>query len=149
MSYKKIKSYKFSEAELRQMWADEYCDSTKPIYTFDNFLVTFYESMFNHIFYESANRAARDKSVLSFNRLEKILWIRDVLRDPNAILKSGWDRDKKIYDNNRRVAMIKNNYVVIIRFTGPQTATLVTAYELTGDDNDNKILGSPDWVKVV
>ncbi len=148
MAYKKIKSYNLSEAELRQLWADEYCDKENPIYTFDHVLVTFYSSMFDHIFYESANRRMRDKSVLSYNRLEKMLWIKEVLADPDAILKQGWDRDNKKYFDDRRVAMVKNNYVVIIRFTGVLKATLVTAYEMHDDENINKILESPDWVKV-
>lgn len=43
--------------------------------------------------------------------------------------------------------MIRNNYVVIIRFTGILKATLVTAYELTEDGSASKILASPDWEK--
>jgi hypothetical protein len=145
MEYKKIKPYKMSEDELRQLWADEYCDVTKPIYTFDDILVKFYESMFDHSFYESSDRKARDKSILSFNRLEKILWIKATLQDPEAVLKKGWDRDNKTYDNARRVAFIKNNYVVIIRFTGALRATFVTAYELHDDENIKKIKNSPEW----
>ena len=51
MAYKKIKSYNFSEEELRKMWSDIYCD--KPILTFDNIEVYFYSNMFDHCFYES------------------------------------------------------------------------------------------------
>jgi hypothetical protein len=43
--------------------------------------------------------------------------------------------------------MIKNNYIVIIRFTGVLKATLVSAYELQDDGNINKILESSDWVR--
>jgi hypothetical protein len=135
------------EPELRKLWKDEYCDPLKPIHTFDKVLVKFYESMFDHVFYESANRAARDKSVLSLNRLEKMLWIKDTLEDPSAMLKQGWDRDKKAYDNVRRVALIKNSYVVIIQFTAKLKASFITAYELTDEvGNTSKILSSPDWV---
>jgi hypothetical protein len=80
--------------------------------------------------------------------LEKILWIKDTLEDPTAMLKQGWDRDSKTYDNERRVALVKNNYVVIIRFTGLLKAAFVTAYELTDEEgNNNKILMSPDWIR--
>lgn len=147
MEYKKIKSYNYTEEEMRKMWEGEYCNVANPIYTFDKVLVIFYANMFNHIFFESANRAARDKSVLSLNRLKKMLWIKAVLQDPDAILKKGWDRDNKSYYEDRRVAMIRNNYVVIIRFTGILKATLVTAYELTEDGSASKILASPDWEK--
>jgi hypothetical protein len=136
-----------TEAELRQLWEDEYCKPASPIFTFDKIVVKFYPDMFDHAFYESHNRMRRDKSVLSLNRLEKMLWVKATLQDPEAILKQGWDRDLKIYDNGRRVAFIRNNYVVVIRFTGIQKATFVTAYELTDNTgNGQKILDSPDWI---
>jgi len=47
--------------------------------------------MFDHAFYESVNRKAKDKSELSLNRCEKMFWIKDALNDPDAILKKGWD----------------------------------------------------------
>lgn len=148
MEFKKIKSHKMTEPELRQLWKDEYCDLAKPICTFDRVHVKFYESMFDHVFFESANRKFRDKSILSLNRLEKMLWIKATLQDPTAVLKQGWDRDAKTYDNGRRVALVKNNYVVVIRFTGLLRASFVTAYELTDEEgNNNKILASPDWIK--
>jgi hypothetical protein len=76
--------------------------------------VKFYEDMFDHCFYESDNRVQKDKSILSLNRLEKLLWIKDTLEDTTSLLKQGWDKDKKKYVANRRVALVKDNYVVII-----------------------------------
>src|SRR5665213_3281409 len=96
MAYRKIKSYELSEAEMRNIWNDEYCKQN--IFTFDAILVKFYSEMFDHCFYESANRQAKDKSVLSLNRLEKIYWIKDTLQDPEAFLKQGWDYKNKVYD---------------------------------------------------
>lgn len=147
MNYKKIKSYQLTEIQLRQIWADEYCDKTKPIITFDAIQVSFYPNMFDHCFYESANRKARDKSLLSLNRLEKILWIKDTLQDSTALLKQGWDRDVKRYSNDRRVALVKNNYIVIIRLTGNKKAIFMTAYELNDDENTAKIKTSPEWIE--
>ena len=148
MEYKKIKSHKMTEEELRKLWKDEYCDPLKPIHTFDKVHVKFYDSMFDHIFYESVDRKFRDKSILSLNRLEKMLWIKDILQDPDVVLKQGWDRDSKTFDNGRRVALVRNNYVAIIRFTGLLKASFVTAYELTDEyGNNQKILNSPDWIK--
>ena len=149
MTYKKVKSHLLTEVQLRQIWNDEYCDKTKPIITFDNIVVSFYANMFDHCFYESANRKARDKSVLSLNRLEKIMWIKDTLQDPTALLKQGWDRDQKKYSNNRRVAFVKNNYIVVIRLTKQNRATFVTAYELQDKENASKINTSPEWIKPV
>lgn len=142
MVYKKIKAYSMSEGELRKIWKETYC--LGDIRTFDNVMVRFYEDMFDHAFKESSNREARDKSILSYNRLEKIHWIKETLQDPNAILKKGWDNEKKEYYKDRRVAIVKENYVVIIRFVGILKAKFVTAYEKKDID---RILKSPDFQK--
>lgn len=140
MEYKKLKPQNMSEADLRQLWKEVYCETE--IKTFDNVLVKLYEDMFDHVFYESADRLEKDKSILSYNRLEKMLWIKDVLMDSTAILKMGWNTKDKEYFKDRRLAIVKGNYVVIIRFTGLLKAKLVTAYEKTEIDN---ILESPDF----
>lgn len=140
MAYKKIKSYQSTEAELRKIWREEYCE--KEIRTFDNVQVLFFEEMFDHVFYESANRRAKEKSILSLNRLEKIYWIKDTLQDSTAILKKGWDAKRKEYFKDRRVAIVKGNYVVIIAFTGFLKANFVTAYEKNDVEN---ILDAPDF----
>ncbi len=144
MAYKKLKPHLIAEvrreAEMREIWKNEYCK--KPIETFDGVLVRFYEDMFDHCFFESANRIAKDKSILSLNRLEKMLWIKSVLQDKDAVLKKGWDNVEKIYFKDRRVAIVKDNYVVIIRFTGVLKAKLITAFEKNDIEN---ILESPDF----
>ncbi len=142
MAYRKIKSYELTEAALRLIWKSEYCQD--PVSTFDGVLVYCYEDMFDHIFYESTNRQVKDKSILSLNRLEKIYWIKDTLQDGTAILKKGWDKGNKKYFNDRRVSIVKGNYVVIIRFTGLLKAKLVTAY--WKEDIEN-ILQGPDFEK--
>ena len=142
LEYKKIKPHKYEEMELREIWKNEYC--TESIETFDGVVVKCYEDMFDHIFYESANRIKKDKSILSLNRLEKIYWIKDTLKDSTAILKKGWDNDSKTYFKDRRVAIVKGNYVVIIRFTGLLKAKLVTAYEKNDISN---ILNAPNFEK--
>ena len=142
MAYKKIKPQNFTEEELREIWKTEYCNA--PIVTFDGISVKFYEDKFNHLFYESENRKLKDKSILSYNRLEKIYWIKDTLQDATAILKKGWDTENKEYFKNRRLAIVKGNYVVIIRFTGKLKASIVTAYE---KEDISNILNSPDFEK--
>ena len=142
MAYKKIKSYELTESELRVMWKDNYCRN--PVETFDGVQVSCYEDMFDHIFYESAERKAKDKSILSLNRLEKIYWIKDTLQDASAKFKKGWDNENKKYFEDRRVAVVKGNYVVIIRFTGLLKAKLVTAY--WKEDIEN-VLKGPDFIK--
>jgi hypothetical protein len=99
MAYKKLKPHLIDEskreAEMRKIWHDEYC--INEIETFDEVKVKFYDDMFDHCFYESANRKEKDKSILSLNRLEKMLWIKDTLQDDEAILKKGWDNYHKIF----------------------------------------------------
>ncbi|MFA4980074.1 MAG: hypothetical protein WC589_21345 [Sphingobacterium sp.] len=131
-----------SEAQLREIWKTEYC--LKPICTLDKVEVRFYEDMFDHAFFESANREEKDKSILSYNRLEKIYWIKEALTDPDAIHKQGWDNTNKCYFADRRIAIVKGNYVVIIRFTKKLKAKFVTAYE---KEDISNILASPDFVK--
>lgn len=136
-----------AENKLRQLWRDEYCYPEEPIKTFDDVLVRFFENKFDHCFYESYDRQEQDKSILSLNRLEKMLWIKDTLQDAGAMLKKGWDKKTKSYNNSRRVAFVKDSYVVIIEFTGVKKAVFVTAYELHVDKNIHNIKESPDWVK--
>ncbi|MBE7632998.1 hypothetical protein [Tenacibaculum finnmarkense] len=146
MSYKKLKPHKIEKEELeikmRNQWKDVYC--LCGIKTFDGIVVKFYEDMFDHCFYESRDRKHKDKSILSLNRLEKMLWIKDTLQDENAILKKGWDTQRKEYYKNRRVAVVKGNYVVIVMFTALLKAKFITAYEKNDIDN---ILNSPDFEK--
>ena len=143
MAYKKIKPQNFTEEELREIWKTEYCNA--PIVTFDGVSVKFYEDKFDHLFYESENRKLKDKSILSYNRLEKIYWIKDTLQDADATLKIGWDGKNKTYDESRRVALVKGNYVVVIILFSTTKARFVTAYEITDDENLEKIMQSPDF----
>lgn len=145
MPYQKIKSHKMSEAELRQLWALTYCTPSNPILTFDGIRVQFFSDMFNHAFYESSNRKAKDKSILSLNRCEKMFWIKDALADPAAILKKGWDSKTKSYDNSRRVTVVKGNYVVVLIIISDALARFVTAYQIDDDENLQKLLAGPDW----
>jgi len=145
MTYKKIKSHSMSEAVLRQLWVDTYCDPTSPIFTFDKMRVQFFPEMFNHAFYESVDRRAKDKSELSLNRCEKMLWIKDTLEDADAILKKGWDSKTKSYDGSRRVAVVKGNFVVVLIIFSTTVARFVTAYQIDDDNNLQKLLAGPDW----
>lgn len=143
MRYKKIKSHEMSEAALRTLWQEEYCQQC--IKTFDDIVVQFFEDMFDHCFFESANRKAKDKSILSLNRLEKILWIKDALADPDAVIKVGWDSKTKSHNDKRRVTLVKDNYIVVILLFGERKARFVTAYQVDDDENLKKIKNSPNY----
>jgi hypothetical protein len=151
MAYSKLKPHKMDEAtretELRKLWKETYCDLAKPIYTFDNILVKFYEDMFDHCFFESFDNIAKDKSILSLNRLEKLLWIKETLADTTSLLKQGWDKNKKKYVANRRVTLVKGNYIVIISINRLKTqARFITAYEIQNSDKVENIKNAPDWI---
>lgn len=145
MAFKKIKAQNYTEEELRDIWRKTYCDPNHPIYTFDNIQVKFYEDMFDHAFFESASRRRGDKSILSLNRCQKIYWIKDTLESPDAILKQGWNKKTKSYTKTRRVAIVKDNYIVVIRFVTEKVAKFLTAYEMNDDQNLQKVLNGPDW----
>jgi hypothetical protein len=101
--------------------------------------------MFDHCFYESHNRKAKDKSILSYNRLEKVFWIKDALEDPDTIRKQGWNSKENKYERNRRVTLVKGNFIVVILIYAAKRARFLTAYEVNNDDNLKKIMNSPDW----
>jgi hypothetical protein len=152
MVYKKLKPHKMDvatrEAQLRKIWKDEYCDKEKPIHTHDGILVSFYEDMFDHCFFESYNWIKKDKSILSLNRLEKMLWIKYTLADQTSLMKQGWDKGKKKYVNNRRVNFVKNGYIVVISINKALTkARFITAFEFQNDEKKEEVKNSPDWVR--
>ena len=99
----------------------------------------------NHAFYESADRKAKDKSELSLNRCEKMLWNKDALVDPGAILKKGWDSQTKSYDGSRRVTLVKGNFVVVLIILSKTKARFVTAFQIDDENNLQKLLSGPDW----
>jgi len=67
------------------------------------------------------------------------------LEDPNAIKKQGWIKKLKIYDNKRRVTLVKGNYIVVIIIYAEKKARFITAYEINDDDRLKLIKNSPDW----
>lgn len=146
MVYRKIKPYNLNEEELRALWLKSYCEN--PIITFDEIAVRFFPDMFDHCFYESENRKKKDKSILSYNRLEKIFWIKDALEDTSALLKIGWDSKRKKHDSSRRVALVKGNYIVIIQIIKEKKAKFITAFEMHEDKNLELIKKGPDWKKM-
>ena len=128
--------------EYKKYYIKKYCEND--IITFDGIKVKFYENQFEHAFYESSNKVKKNKDVFSIERALRIDWIEYVLQNPNAELHLGWDRDKKKYNKDRRVAIISpENYVVVIRINDNKTAKFITAYY--ADNSANKIRNMPLW----
>lgn len=127
-----------TEQEYRQHFERIYC--RQPIKTFDGIMVRFRKGMFDHCFFESIH--AKDDT-FSQRRAERIDWIKSVLQDANAELREGWDNKKKCPAKDRRVAVVVNNYVVIIRIRGVK-ADFVTAFVVTGN-SIRKIRTNPLW----
>lgn len=137
----------YTESQFRQMWHEEY--ATKQIYTHDGIHVSFYDDNFDHAFFESSGRNVSKKSdkhkdVLSLQRLARMMWIKDVLMDESAKMVKGYDSKTKSYVSNKRVSIVKGNYVVVIQLYGtPVKAKFITAY--VADNSIDKILSSPKW----
>lgn len=132
-----------SEAEYRQHYIEAYCKA--PVTTFDGYKVKFARSRFDHAFYKSSKRDGI-KDCFSSERAERIDWIKHALEDPSSDLRVGWDKTRKRYDTNYRVAIIMGNYIVVISIVSKDTkeAYFVTAY-LADKEALVKILRSPKW----
>lgn len=132
-----------TENEYRQYYEATYCRAI--IHTFDGYRVYFPRATFDHAFFESVNRQARDKSQFSWSRAERIDWIKAALFDPSAELYVGWLRDKKRHDANRRITLVYENYVVVLLLNrNKETATFITAYVADGT-TIAKIRSGPRW----
>lgn len=141
MAYKL--TYLQDEAAYRQLYLQTYCNARNPLITFDGMIVKFFPDRFDHAFFESINRQLADKAQFSTVRAERILWIKETLQDPTATLHVGWDKKNKSYDKSFRVAVVKNDYVVVIWIRDETNAKFITAY--VANNSIGKILKSPIW----
>lgn len=89
-------------------------------------MVHFRKRIFKHAFFESA-RGGKD-NIFSAKRAVRIDWIESVLNDFEAERYLGWDKLKKKYSRDRRVTIVKGDYVVVIAITGKNRADFITAF---------------------
>lgn len=139
-----VKNY--TESELREIWATEYC--RKVIRTHDGIRVHFYDSNFDHAFYESSERGGgrnkpKSKDVFSPRRVARMMWIKDVLTDKDAKMYKGYDSKTKSYTKSKRVSVVKGDYVVVIQLYRELEARFITAY--VADNSIDKIESGPEW----
>ena len=141
-----VKNY--TEADLRKIWTEEYC--RKLIKTHDGIRVHFYESNFDHAFFESSVRNGssnkpKSKDIFSPRRAARMMWIKDVLADKDAKMYVGYDSKVKGYSQTKRVSVVKGDYVVVIQIYKENEARFITAF--VADNSINKITSGPEWKK--
>jgi len=135
-----------SEEEYRICYENNYCRT--PILTFDGIRIFFKKECFKHAFFESTNRDGR-KNLFSQVRASRMNWIKKTLLSPDASLFQGWNKKSKTYSSNRRVAVVVDNFVVVIRLSlnrkGILKGEFITCYE--ANNSIEKIRESPRWDK--
>ena len=141
MKYQSLIQYQTVD-EYRKHYEKIYC--RQPVTTFDGIVVRFRKNRFSHCFFESSRRN-KVKDKFSIQRAERIDWIKTALEDPEAELYVGWDGKKKQCDKRRRVSLVAEDYVVVIRLSGIKKAQFVTAYVADSLSTLQKIKGSPKW----
>lgn len=133
-----------TEDEYRQHFVDTYCRG--PLLSYDGIPVYFRQDRFSHAFFECSQRDGC-KDVFSTSRAERIDWIAFALRDPGAELYAGWYSGGQRYDHSRRLTVVVNDFVVIIRLKKKKDGFLkgefVTCY--VADNSIGKIRQSPRW----
>lgn len=139
-----VKNY--TEEELRQIWSEQYC--RRVIKTHDGIRVHFYDSNFDHAFFESSLRNGssnkpKSKDIFSPRRVARMMWIKDVLADKEAQMYVGYDSKTKMYSKSKRVSVVKGDYVVVIQLYKEDQARFITAY--VADNSIDKITSSPKW----
>jgi len=116
------------------------------IATHDGIPVYFRKEGFDHAFFESSGRRG-EKDVFSLVRAERMDWIAPALADPNAQCFQGWNANVKRYEPTRRVAVVMNDFAVIIalgrRKDGALKGSFVTCFR--ADNSIARILASPKW----
>lgn len=129
-----------SEPEYRAHFEKAYC--LGPIVTFDGIPVRFQKKDFDHAFFESIH--SKDDT-FSPKRGQRIDWIQATLLDPASDRYIGWDSKKKRYDSTRRVAVVQENYVVVIAIKRNGEGRFITAYVADTSRTIQMIRQGPKW----
>ena len=134
--------------EYRTHYERVYCRGN--ITTSDGIRVFFSQTAFGHMFYESTARNGI-KDAFSPVRAQRIDWIKATLEHQQATLFQGWDKKTRSYDKTRRVAVVYEDFVVVIAMKlnrdGSLKANFVTCYR--ADNSIGKIRTSPTWSRAV
>jgi hypothetical protein len=132
-------------ADYRAHYERFYCRGT--ITTADGIRVYFRPTTFDHAFFESPNRDGTKELAISMDRATRIDWIKATLENPRSSLLAGWNKVTKTYDHARRVAVVYEQFVVVVSLSLKKDdslkANFVTCYQAT--NSIGKINTSPAW----
>jgi hypothetical protein len=112
--------------------------------------VYFKPQKFGHAFYENSEHRQGPKDQFSPERAQRMNWIKSTLIHPDALLFLGWNKDKKVYEESRRVSIVFEEFVVVIELSFNNKNVLkgnfVTCY-LANNKSINAIRTAPLWNK--
>lgn len=133
--------------EYRDYYENNYCRAT--IVTFDGFRVFFKATTFGHAFYKNSQGKQGAKDAICPIRCQRMGWVKHTLVNPNAQLYMGWNKAQKVLEENRRVSVVYEDFVVVIELSlnnkGELKANFVTCYQ--ADISIGAIKSSPTWDK--
>lgn len=119
------------------------------IVTFDGIRVYFQPQKFGHAFYKNSRNKKGAKDEFSPERAQRMDWIKLTLEHPNAEIYMGWNKDKKCIEEDRRVTVVYEDFVVVIELGLNKQLELkgsfVTCY--VADRSIDQIRNSPKWDK--
>lgn len=117
------------------------------ICTADGIRVYFRPQKFGHAFYMNSQGKVGAKDTFSQERAERMDWIKATLESPEASLFMGWNKDDKCYEEDRRVSVVFDDFVVVIEMSltskGELKANFITCY--VADNSIGKIQSTPAW----
>ena len=127
----------------RGFYHSTYC--VRPIETHDGIKVRFRRNQFAHIVQESSNRDGV-KDTPSPQRMQRLGWIKIALQDTSLIFKAGWDNKNKVNDHHRRITIMIDDFVVVIRLKSASAADFITSYVADDERTREKLRDAPDWI---
>ena len=132
--------------EYKNHYESMYCRAE--IFTVDNIRIYFKSQKFGHAFYENSEHKQGPKDQFSPERAQRMDWIKSTLMHSDALLFFGWNKDKKVYEESRRVSVVFEGFVVVIELgfntNNVLRGNFVTCY-LASDKTINAIKTSPVW----
>ncbi len=127
--------------KYRKHFETIYCQGA--IKTFDGFKIRFKKRDFDHAFYESIN--SKD-DWFSIKRAQRIDWIKFALKDSKSERYFGWNKKRRKIDRTRRVAIVMQDYVVVIGLNRERlTGWFITSFVADSGRTLKMIRENPKW----